>query len=80
LTRLIVCNRSDVSDIKQSFPELASDFVVPELFRKIITDDKMFSSALRISSNDIAMWTHYDVMDNILCQVVGSKRVVRAEI
>ncbi len=22
------------------------------------------------------MWTHYDVMDNILCQVVGSKKVV----
>jgi hypothetical protein len=30
----------------------------------------------RISSKDIRMWTHYDVMDNILCQVVGSKKVV----
>jgi len=66
----------DVSDIKSSFPEIAADFKLPELFTQgIITSEREFSSALRISSNQIQMWTHYDVMDNVLCQIVGSKKV-----
>jgi tRNA wybutosine-synthesizing protein 5 len=66
--------RKDVSDIWRSFPDLATDFDIPEQFSFI--KEKIFSSVFRISSKDIRMWTHYDVMDNILCQVVGSKKVV----
>ncbi len=35
-----------------------------------------FSSAFRISSSDCQMWTHYDIMDNILCEITGRKRIV----
>ena len=31
---------------------------------------------LRVSSGGIRVWTHYDVMDNIYCQVLGHKRAV----
>jgi hypothetical protein len=32
-----------------------------------------FSSVLRVSTPGLHMWTHYDVMDNVLVQVVGEK-------
>ncbi|AWP12714.1 putative tRNA wybutosine-synthesizing protein 5 [Scophthalmus maximus] len=37
---------------------------------------KFFSSVFRISSCGLQLWTHYDVMDNLLAQVTGRKRVV----
>lgn len=67
--------RKEVSDIHQSFPEIAGDFAIPAACAATITPERTHSSALRISSKEIRMWTHYDVMDNILCQVVGSKKV-----
>ncbi|XP_076089323.1 tRNA wybutosine-synthesizing protein 5-like [Mytilus galloprovincialis] len=64
--------RTDIADINKQFPELAEDISIPPFF----SPDRFFSSVFRISSNGIQLWTHYDVMDNILIQVTGSKRVV----
>ncbi|XP_003374229.1 hypothetical protein Tsp_12112 [Trichinella spiralis] len=74
-------HRKDAACIQTDFPYLMPDLQLPFLFDK----DKIFSSVLRISSADIQIWTHYDVcitfiksviMDNILLQIVGRKRVV----
>ena len=34
------------------------------------------SSVLRLASDDTQLWTHFDVMDNLLAQLTGQKRVV----
>lgn len=62
----------DVANIADHFPEIAADLVLPDF----IDEADFFSSVLRISSKDVQIWTHYDVMDNILIQVSGEKRVV----
>ena len=36
----------------------------------------MFSSVLRISSGGVRIWTHYDVTDNVYCQIIGRKSAV----
>ena len=38
--------------------------------------EQLFSTALRVSSTGSQLWTHYDVMDNVLCNIVGRKQVV----
>lgn len=72
----------DVSDIKKHFPTIADDLIFPEFVdfcQDTSCDDcdkrHLFSSVFRISSKDILIWMHYDVMDNILLQVKGSKTV-----
>ncbi|XP_072275243.1 tRNA wybutosine-synthesizing protein 5 [Pyxicephalus adspersus] len=62
----------DIADISKQFPELAADIKIPEFFEK----HQFFSSVFRISSPGLQLWTHYDVMDNLLIQVTGRKRVV----
>ncbi|MBN3291791.1 TYW5 protein, partial [Polypterus senegalus] len=64
--------RKDIADIKFQFPKLAEDFKLPEYFQT----DQFFSSVFRISSCGLQLWTHYDVMDNLLVQVTGRKKVV----
>ncbi|KAL3853893.1 hypothetical protein ACJMK2_013192 [Sinanodonta woodiana] len=64
--------RKDIADISHQFPELAQDIHIPPFFNK----DRFFSSVFRIASPGIQLWTHYDVMDNLLIQVNGRKRVV----
>ena len=55
------------------FPSLAQDFrLPPDIF---FPEERFFSSVLRLSSDKIRVWTHYDVMDNIYVQVVGTKQV-----
>lgn len=61
-----------VSRLDADFPELAADFVQPDLFEPA----RFFSSVLRISSGGVRVWTHYDVMDNVYCQIVGHKTAV----
>ena len=58
--------------LHEDFPDLAPDFRLPPLFEP----DRLFSSVLRVSSARLRVWTHYDVLDNVYCQVVGSKRAV----
>lgn len=66
--------RKEASDIFKSFPKLAASLrfpfdVIPEL------KEKHFSSVMRISSPNVHLWTHYDIMDNILFQISGEKTV-----
>ncbi|XP_072335199.1 tRNA wybutosine-synthesizing protein 5 isoform X1 [Scyliorhinus torazame] len=72
LRSLGVDTRKDIADIRKQFPTLAEDINIPEFFGK----DQFFSSVFRISSPGLQLWTHYDVMDNLLIQVRGRKRVV----
>ena len=58
--------------LHEDFPDLALDFTLPPLF----DSERLFSSILRVSSARLRVWTHYDVMDNVYVQVVGSKRAV----
>ncbi|BES91723.1 tRNA-yW synthesizing protein 5 [Nesidiocoris tenuis] len=62
----------DVADIGRQFPKIAKDIAFPKLF----DDEDFFSSVIRIGSRGVQIWTHYDVMDNMLIQVSGEKRVV----
>ena len=59
--------------LETDFPTIAEDFQLPDRF---LEREKVFSSVLRVSSGGIRVWTHYDVMDNIYCQVIGHKRAV----
>ena len=61
-----------ISRLHTDFPELAEDFCLPALFEP----DRFFSSVLRISSGGVRVWTHYDVMDNVYCQILGHKTAV----
>ncbi|KAL8274752.1 hypothetical protein Esti_001301 [Eimeria stiedai] len=55
----------------RDYPELAKDVTLP-----ITSDsDSYFSSVLRISSSGFRLFTHYDVLDNLYLQAVGSKEV-----
>nr|XP_061799673.1 tRNA wybutosine-synthesizing protein 5-like [Nerophis lumbriciformis] len=64
--------RKDPANLRKQFPELADDFHIPDFFEP----SNFFSSVFRISSRHLQLWTHYDVMDNLLAQVTGRKRVV----
>ncbi|XP_041374822.1 tRNA wybutosine-synthesizing protein 5-like [Gigantopelta aegis] len=64
--------RKDIAKIDKQFPRLAQDIVFPDFF----DGDSVFSSVFRIASAKVQLWTHYDVMDNLLIQVTGRKRVV----
>ena len=64
--------RREPSNIKKQWPELQKDIILPEFF----PEEKIFSSVFRIASAGMQLWTHYDVMDNLLIQVNGLKKVV----
>uniref|UniRef100_A0A673KBG4 tRNA wybutosine-synthesizing protein 5 n=1 Tax=Sinocyclocheilus rhinocerous TaxID=307959 RepID=A0A673KBG4_9TELE len=64
--------RKEPADLRKQFPELAEDFHIPQFFEP----EQFFSSVFRISSPGLQLWTHYDIMDNLLAQVTGRKRVV----
>ena len=44
--------------------------------RPLLDPAAYHSSVLRLASDDTQLWTHFDVMDNALAQITGSKRVV----
>ncbi|CAG2114104.1 unnamed protein product, partial [Medioppia subpectinata] len=74
----------DVADIRTQFSSISDDLTIPSFLSMNENRDQMqdsaqrrlFSSVFRISSKGLVLWTHYDIMDNILVQVKGSKRVV----
>lgn len=41
----------------------------------VYNEDSYHSSVLRVASGDTELWTHYDVMHNMLIQVTGTKHV-----
>ncbi|KAJ1468982.1 cupin-like domain-containing protein [Baffinella frigidus] len=60
--------------LKESFPGLAGDVTFPEGL--IYDKEDYHTSVLRVSTGDTQLWTHYDVMHNVLIQVTGTKRVL----
>jgi tRNA wybutosine-synthesizing protein 5 len=64
--------RKETADFSRDFPELCKYFKAPAF----LPSSQTFSSVFRVSSNDMQLWTHYDVADNLLCHLVGRKRVV----
>ena len=65
--------RREKAHLPDLFPELHSDFPLP---LDLLPESSYFSSILRVSSGGIQLWPHYDVMDNILIQISGTKRVL----
>ncbi|RWS07528.1 tRNA wybutosine-synthesizing protein 5-like protein [Dinothrombium tinctorium] len=65
----------DISHISKQFPQIANDFKFPSFVSLLSEKDLYFSSVLRVASKELNLWTHYDIMDNILINVRGSKRV-----
>ena len=66
MTRDLVCLS------RKQFPSIADDIKYPPFF----SAEQFFSSVLRIGSANTQLWTHYDIMDNSLIQVHGSKRLI----
>ncbi|GFR52769.1 hypothetical protein Agub_g15380, partial [Astrephomene gubernaculifera] len=64
--------RREAANLSASFPLLAADLRLPPLF----PPSALHSSVLRLGSPGLVLWTHYDVMDNLLIQVTGTKRVL----
>ena len=61
----------DVADLYSQLPQLSKDIFIPKVF----SESQYFSSVLRLASAGLQLFTHYDIMDNILVQVWGRKRV-----
>lgn len=61
--------------IEDDLPNLKNDLTPPE-YIPFKNSDLYYSSALRIASSEIQIWTHFDSYDNILCQTVGKKRII----
>ncbi|EDV21066.1 uncharacterized protein TRIADDRAFT_30960 [Trichoplax adhaerens] len=64
--------RKEIANFMEQFPALVDDINLPQYYES----SAFFSSVLRISSGNLQIWTHYDVMDNTLIQITGRKRVV----
>lgn len=56
--------------LEEDFPTIAADFILPDVLSSI--KETYHSSPLRISG-PVSLWLHYDVLANVLCQVVGTK-------
>lgn len=65
--------KSSPAIFSKDFPSLAKDFKLPGAFADL--EQHQFSSPLRVTSPETAIWLHYDVTANILFQVVGHKTV-----
>lgn len=66
--------RKQPSHLPALFPTLAQDVLLPHGL--LYSAHAYHSSVLRVASAGTQLWTHYDTMDNVLMQVVGTKRVV----
>lgn len=62
--------------IEDDFPNLREDLDLPEFVPYGTKEELYHSSVLRVASSSIQIWTHYDIYDNVLCQVKGVKRVI----
>jgi tRNA wybutosine-synthesizing protein 4 len=56
--------------LEEDFPSIAADFQIPDIFNTV--KENYHSSPLRISG-PVSLWLHYDVLSNILCQILGTK-------
>jgi len=66
-------SRKDKADFPSLFPDLARECALPGPF---VPDGMYHSSVLRVTSAGARLWTHFDVMDNLLASITGRKRVI----
>lgn len=66
----------EIANLKRDFPEIADDFNFPSFLPFDEQSSNVFSTILRIASPGCNLWTHYDVMDNLLINVKGCKTLV----
>eukprot|EP00669_Euglena_mutabilis_P008440 TRINITY_DN3496_c0_g1_i1.p1 TRINITY_DN3496_c0_g1~~TRINITY_DN3496_c0_g1_i1.p1 ORF type:complete len:463 (+),score=97.51 TRINITY_DN3496_c0_g1_i1:203-1390(+) len=64
------------SDLAGLFPAIGADFVVPPFMGRTVHPATIHQSVLRVGAPGIHMWLHYDILDNILCQIRGTKRII----
>lgn len=62
--------------IENDFPDLSDDLKPPSFIPFGANNELYHSSVLRIASANVQVWTHFDIYDNVLYQVAGSKRVI----
>ena len=77
----------EIANLKKHFKSIGDDIEIPSFINlaeesdESLKDDEvqdehqLFSSVLRISSPNLVLWTHYDILDNILLQIHGTKSV-----
>eukprot|EP01051_Picozoa_sp_SAG22_P002986 SAG22_NODE_139_length_18025_cov_4.352058_7_plen_540_part_00 len=76
--------RKDVSHVREALPALVEQVPLPAWLAPLLPgyadaaaeDSRYFSSCVRVGSPGLELWTHYDMMDNVLLQLAGTKRVV----
>ena len=61
--------------IAPTLNESHASYSVEQLSDTSLEETNFFSSVLRIASPRLQLWTHFDMMDNYLCQVVGTKLI-----
>lgn len=62
--------------IEEDLPLLKDYLHIPEYVPFGPNSSIYFSSILRIALDQVQIWTHFDLYNNVLFQVVGSKRVI----
>lgn len=62
--------------IEDDFPNLDQDLQPPSFIPYRHNSALYHSSVLRIASSKVQIWTHFDLYDNVLCQIVGTKRII----
>lgn len=81
--RLPVIVHPSRSNFFLQFPKLAQDVDIPEaILRHVALSNsttptpRLHQACFRINQAGMKLWAHYDVLDNVLLQVVGTKRVI----
>ncbi|GET92812.1 hypothetical protein, conserved [Leishmania tarentolae] len=67
--------KNERSHLWKDFPALGKDFALPPGAKEYM-EPRLHQSCLRMSAPPLQLWTHYDTLDNVLCQIVGTKRVI----
>lgn len=63
---------TEPAKLSEDFAGIANDFSLPSELGFVKENEH--SSPLRISSKEVGMWLHFDVMANVLCHIRGTKR------
>ena len=67
--------RKEAACLSASFPVLAAELRLPPACLPAPPAEP-HSSVLRLASPGLALWLHYDVLDNALVQLAGTKRIL----
>jgi tRNA wybutosine-synthesizing protein 4 len=66
---------SNYANFFRDFAPVVADLHLPAAIEAVVMPRHQ-QSVLRVNQQGMRLWTHYDTLDNVLCQIVGRKRVV----